>query len=191
MSSDTGTDWCHCLYIYINIYLYFCLGIFPSGTMVKNLPANAGDARDVGLIPGSRRSPGEGNGNPLQYSCLGNCMDRGAWWATVHRVAHSWTRLNNWAHTCIDIYMTLMLSAFLSQFWCTLYFSSLQSKKHTAWLFHEGLWWVSVREGRGLSPRIPHTKHCSPGRCPENLPCALQGGNLIHQRICDLDFSFD
>ena len=106
-------------------------------------------------------------------------------------VAHSWTRLNNWAHTCIDIYMTLMLSAFLSQFWCTLYFSSLQSKKHTAWLFHEGLWWVSVREVRGLSPRIPHTKHCSPGRCPENLPCALQGGNLIHQRICDLDFSFD
>ena len=68
---------------------------FPGSSVVKNLPANAGDARDVGLIPGSRRSPGEGNGNPLQYSCLGNCMDRGAWWATVHRVAHSWTRLNN------------------------------------------------------------------------------------------------
>ena len=45
--------------------------------MVKNLPASAGDA---GLIPGSGRSPGEGNGNPLQYSCLGNAMDRGAWW---------------------------------------------------------------------------------------------------------------
>ena len=51
--------------------------------MVKNLPANAGDAGDVGSIPGSRRSPGVGNGNPLQYSCLGNPMDRGAWWATV------------------------------------------------------------------------------------------------------------
>ena len=46
--------------------------------MVKNLPANAGDARDVGLIPGSGRSPGERNGNPLQYSCLENSMDRGA-----------------------------------------------------------------------------------------------------------------
>ena len=50
------------------------------GSVVKNLPANAGD---VGSILGSGRSPGEGNGNPLQYSCLGNPMDRGAWWATV------------------------------------------------------------------------------------------------------------
>ena len=48
---------------------------------------------DVGSIPGSGRSPGEGNGNPLQYSCLENPMDRGAWWATVHRVAKSWTQL--------------------------------------------------------------------------------------------------
>ena len=55
--------------------------------MVKNLPANAGDARNVGLIPGSGRSLGGGNGNPLQYSCLENPMDRGAWWATVHEVA--------------------------------------------------------------------------------------------------------
>ena len=51
--------------------------------MVKNLPANAGDAD---MIPGSRRSPGDGNGGPLQYSCLGNAMDRGAWWAVVHGV---------------------------------------------------------------------------------------------------------
>ena len=51
--------------------------------MVKNPCANAGDVRDMGLIPGSGRSPGEGNGNPLQY-CLGNLMDRGAWWAIVH-----------------------------------------------------------------------------------------------------------
>ena len=56
---------------------------FPGGSVVKNPPANAGD---VGLIPGSGRSPGEGNGNPLQYSCLGNPMDREAWWATVHGV---------------------------------------------------------------------------------------------------------
>ena len=57
--------------------------------MVKNLPANAGDTRDVGSIPGSGRVPGEENGNPLQYSCLGNPMDRGAWWATVHGVTKS------------------------------------------------------------------------------------------------------
>ena len=55
--------------------------------VVRNLPANAEDARDAGLIPGSERSPGGGNGNPLQCSCLENRMDRGAWWATVHGVA--------------------------------------------------------------------------------------------------------
>ena len=59
---------------------------FPGGSVVKNLPANIGD---MGLIPGLGRSPGEGNGNPIQYSCLGNSMDRGAWWATVHGVADS------------------------------------------------------------------------------------------------------
>ena len=53
----------------------------------KNLSVRAGDARDVCLIPESGRSPGEGNGNPLQYSCLGNPMDRGAWWAMVHGIS--------------------------------------------------------------------------------------------------------
>ena len=53
---------------------------------VKNLPANAGDVRDVGLIPGLRRSPGGGHDNPFQYSCLENPKDRGTWQATVHRV---------------------------------------------------------------------------------------------------------
>ena len=56
---------------------------------VKNLLTNAGDVRDMGLIPGWRRSPGGGHGNPLQYSCLENPMDRGAWRAIVHRVAES------------------------------------------------------------------------------------------------------
>ena len=55
---------------------------------VKNPPANAGDIRDTGSIPGSGRSLGEGNGNPLQYSCLGNSVDRGAWWVTVHGVTN-------------------------------------------------------------------------------------------------------
>ena len=65
--------------------------------MVKNLPANARDTGDVGLILGSGRSLGGGNGNPLQYSCLGNPMDRGAWKAAVHKVAQSQARLNTHA----------------------------------------------------------------------------------------------
>ena len=61
---------------------------FPDGSEVKVSACNAGD---LGSIPGSRRSPGEGNGNPLQCSCLENPMDGGAWWATVHGVTKSWT----------------------------------------------------------------------------------------------------
>ena len=64
---------------------------FPGGSEVKASACNVGD---LGLIPGSGSSPGEGNGNPLQYSCLENPMNRGAWWATVHRVAKSQTRLS-------------------------------------------------------------------------------------------------
>ena len=70
-------------------------GRSPNGSAVNNLLANAGD---MGLIPGSGRSPGEGNGNPLQYSCLGNPMDRGAWQVTVRGVAKSQARLCIWAH---------------------------------------------------------------------------------------------
>ena len=69
--------------------------------VVKNPPANARDVRDPGLIPGSGRSPGEGNGNPLLYSCLENPMDRGAWWAAVPGVTENWTwlkRLSTHAH---------------------------------------------------------------------------------------------
>ena len=62
--------------------------------MVKNLPASAGDATDLSLIPRLGSSPGEGNGNPLQGSCLGNCINGGVWWATVHGIAKSQTRLS-------------------------------------------------------------------------------------------------
>ena len=74
---------------------------FPDGSVVNGVPANAGD---LGSIPGSGRSPAEGNGNPLQYSCLENPMDRGAWQATVHRVTKSWIQLK-WlsTHTCTPI----------------------------------------------------------------------------------------
>ena len=66
---------------------------FPCGAIGKNPPANAGDIRDMGSIPGLGRSPGGGHGNPLHYSCLENHMDRGASRAIVHRVAKSQTRL--------------------------------------------------------------------------------------------------
>ena len=65
---------------------------FPDDTVVKNPPAIAGD---TGSIPGSGRSPGEGNGNPSQYSCLGNPMDRGVWWATVHGFTKNRTPLGD------------------------------------------------------------------------------------------------
>ena len=72
------------------------IGGFPGGSEVKASACNAGD---LGSIPGSRRSPGEGNGNPLQCSCLENPMDGGAWWATVHGIAKSRTRLSDFTFT--------------------------------------------------------------------------------------------
>ena len=74
-----------------------CTPSLPRGSqvalVVKILPANAGDIRDTGSVPGSGRAPRGEHGNPLQYSCLENLMDRGVCWATVHRVSKSWTRL--------------------------------------------------------------------------------------------------
>ena len=72
---------------------------FSGGSEVKVSASNAGD---LGLIPGLGRSPGEGNGNPAQYSCLENPIDRGAWWATVHGVAKSQTRLSDFTFTFIQ-----------------------------------------------------------------------------------------
>ena len=75
---------------------------FPGTSVVKNLPATAGNLRDKGLIPGLGRSPGGGHGNPLQYSCLENPMDRGAWWAAVHgghKQQHTTDQLSTPPHT--------------------------------------------------------------------------------------------
>ena len=85
--------------------------------VVKNPPANAGDSRDTGSIPGLGRSPGEGYDNPLQYSCLEKSVDRGTQWATDHRVAKSWTRLKQLSsqHTHI-CFISLFLSSFLPSF---------------------------------------------------------------------------
>ena len=72
----------------VKVYSLYQVG-FPGDVVVKNPPVNAGDIRDMDLIPESGRSPGEGHGNPLQYSFLENPMDRGAWQTTVHRLANS------------------------------------------------------------------------------------------------------
>ena len=82
---------CYLLTIYSLLY-NIASQVVP---VVKTPPANAGDSRDMSSNPGSGRSPGGENGNPLQYSCLENPMDRGAWWATVHGITKSRTRLSN------------------------------------------------------------------------------------------------
>ena len=86
-------------------------GGFPGGLEVKASASNSGDP---GSIPGSGRSPGEGNGNPLQYSCLENPMDGGAWWATVHGVAKSRTRLSDF--TSLHFISSLMVMASVSYY---------------------------------------------------------------------------
>ena len=75
------------------LHFHYHFQCFPSGSKVKNPPANARDIRDAGWIPASGRCPGRRNDNPLWYSCLENPMDRGAWWAAVHRVTESQTWL--------------------------------------------------------------------------------------------------
>ena len=75
--------------------------------MVKNSPASAGDLRYAGSVPGLGRSPGEGHGNPFQYSCLETPVERGAWWATLHGVAKSWMRVKRLnVHAC-EVYMVI------------------------------------------------------------------------------------
>ena len=83
--------------------------------MVKNSPANRGEAREMGSVPGSGRYPGGGKGNPLQYSCLGNPMDTGAWKVAVHRVTKSWIQLsmhtddNNNSNICLLLLICIFL----------------------------------------------------------------------------------
>ena len=79
------------------------MAIRRTGTVVKNPPADARDTRDASSIPGSGRSCGGGNGNPLQYSCLENPTDRRAWWAPVNGVTNSWNQLSHWAHAHVMV----------------------------------------------------------------------------------------
>ena len=101
-------------FLLVSALLRLILLGFPGGSEVKASACNVGD---LGLSPGSGRSPGEGNGNPLQYSCMENPMDRGAWQATVHGVAKSWTQQSNFTFTFSRlIQWFLSASAQFSQF---------------------------------------------------------------------------
>ena len=122
---------------------------------VKNLPANAGDVQDVGSVLGLGRSPGEGHGKPLQYSCLENSMDRGAWWAIVLRVTKSWTRLMQLTCTCT-------LSTILNH-------CSVASEYWSGWLL----------PSPGALPN-PGTEPGSPALQADSLPAELWGN---HQSI--------
>ena len=102
-------------HVYKNFALTECCSLVTSAlfnAVVKNLPANAGETRDMVLIPEWGRSPGEVNGNSLQYSCLENSMDRGAWWAIVHRVAKSdWTCTHmNYLQNILNVHKVQFLS---------------------------------------------------------------------------------
>ena len=118
-----SVNWCQwCVKVSHNIipvnfslYVFYYLFCWASQMVlvIKNPPVNAGAIRDLDLIPGLGRSPGRGHGNPLQYSCLENPMDKGAWWATVHGVAKSWTRLK-WQHVCKHILDKYMLMNIIS-----------------------------------------------------------------------------
>ena len=127
------------LWIVFPVTRYFNLPddhTFPGGAVVKNPPASAGDAGDMGSIPGSERSPGGGSSNPLQYSCLKNPMDRGAWWATVHRVAKEldttyWlkqqrTTTNFWArHTCFTVQTISLCMLVWASIFCFFLFNQI------------------------------------------------------------------
>ena len=95
-------------HIYIHTHMYFLYVISIDAhthfQVVKNPPASAADLRDLGLIPGLGRASGAGNGNPLQYSCVGNHMDRGAWWATVRGVTKSRTQLSTSTRVRVHIH---------------------------------------------------------------------------------------
>ena len=101
--------------VWNSLPLIICLS-FSGGSVVKNPPANARDLGDLNLIPGSGRSPGGGNGNPLQYSCLENPVDTGAWHAAVCGGSKSWTPLSDWAPMqCYTTWEVLTHSEYPSQ----------------------------------------------------------------------------
>ena len=112
---------------------------FPGGSVVKHLPASAGAKGDTDLVPGLGWSPGKGNGNPLQYSCLDNCMDRGSWRAAIHRVTrvrHNWICTRAPFRSVLQVLIHLILTATLLYegycCCCILFFSHYSKKENKA-----------------------------------------------------------
>ena len=97
LSLRAGSNSYYCCLEYFSLWFFRKHNASQVALVVKNPPANAGNTRDAGLIPGLGRAPGVGNGNPIQYSCLEHSMNRGAWWTTVHGVEKSQTWLSAWA----------------------------------------------------------------------------------------------
>ena len=125
---------------------------FPGSSDGKASAYNAGD---LGSIPGSGRSPGEGNGNPLQYSCLENPMDLGAWWATIHGVAKSRTRLSDFCCVCLGTESpgALFSGGLVFQFVCR--FQRYWAKKSTVRPRACSVSSFSQSSGRFLLPFLP------------------------------------
>ena len=123
---------------------------FPDGSDGKE---SACKARDPGLIPGSGRSSGGGHGNPIEYSCLENPMDRGAQWATVHGVSKGQTWLSNWyIHTPCHLYSRIQAERSSSTWKVPVVFQKERERaepKDSSWAFLLGSAWVSQREARG------------------------------------------
>ena len=142
--------------------LHCHLGI-PGSSEVKVSACNAGD---LGSIPGLERSPGEGNGNPLQYSCLENLMDRGAWWATVHGVAKSWTRLSDFTFTSsatwtldnMPLIHWALFFYFLLEYGCfTMFISAVQQSESPICIHISSIW--------GFPPHLGHHRALSMVLC--------------------------
>ena len=139
----------------------------------KNMPANAGDAGDVDLIPGWGRSPGGASGNPLQYSCLKEPVDWGAWWATVHRVTKSQTWLSKHAHTS-----------------CHIVHWGNKDKAHYS--YHQILRWNCVfkdSQAQEFWPETPTEVQQSQGNCffsPQSLDSNLRSYSLLHVAVVSL-----
>ena len=134
---------------------------FPGGSGGKASACNAGD---LGSIPGWGRSPAEGNGNPLQYSCLENCMDRGAWWVTVHGVTKNRTRLSDKTCTCIEesrVLKPLLMLPLCPNFISSLRFSSVQ--------FSRSVMSDSLRPRESQHARPPHPSP-TPGVHSDSCP---------------------
>ena len=134
--------------IYRFMDLQGCIRVSQVALVVKNLHANAGDIRDTGSVPGPGRAPEGGHGNPLQFSCLENPIDRGSWWAAVHRVAKSQTWLKQGsvharAHTHTIIHWEILAKVFKMDWFRPLKNLLMQSQWRHKWLDKKATWSVS------------------------------------------------